>query len=83
MFLQHPLWLALYLELLFHHSMDQPACIYFHVISLCAEPTAWRHLPGAQQLRPRHVLQPVDPTEMRAGTLVPSLLVNKDITVLK
>lgn len=50
-FLQHPSWLALYLELLVHHSRDQPACIYFHVMSLCAvlvraEPLAWRRPPG-------------------------------------
>lgn len=35
-FLQHPLRLALFLELLINHSRDQPACIYFHIISLCA-----------------------------------------------
>lgn len=33
--------------------------------------------------RTQRVLQPVDPAEMRAGRLVPSLLANEDITMLK
>lgn len=70
MFLQHPLWLALYLELLIHHSRDQPACIYFHVISLCAgharaEPMAWRHLPGAWQ--PHTVCSPASGSSGNEG----------------